>query len=111
MTNTNWNSVSTITLPEYNKACDVTINDELLSIDTSSMEDITITIDENTHWSDHITLEQTEFVDTMPSIDKIHNMVGYYPALEKAYENFKTIYKMVEQDYKGNHQENDELPF
>jgi hypothetical protein len=47
----------------------------------------------------------------MPSIDKIHNMVGYYPALEKAYENFKTIYKMVEQDYKGNHQENDETPF
>ena len=47
----------------------------------------------------------------MPSIDKVHNMCGYYPALEKAYENFKTIYKMVEQDYKGNHQENDETPF
>ena len=91
---------------------DITIS----SIDTSSID--TITIDttstitlEDTHWADNITWEQTEFVDTMPSIDKIHNMVGYYPALEKAYENFKTIYKMVEQDYKGNHQENDETPF
>lgn len=112
--------------------------DEYITIDTSVAEDITfdvsditlsgidtITIDtasaisdgnltveiDDTHWADTITWEQTEFVDKMPSLDKVHNMVGYYPALEKAYENFKTIYKMVEQDYKGNHQENDETPF
>jgi hypothetical protein len=112
--------------------------DEYITIDTSVAEDITfdvsditlsgldtITIDtastisggnltveiDDTHWTDTITWEQTEFVDKMPSLDKVHNMVGYYPALEKAYENFKTIYKMVEQDYKGNHQENDETPF
>jgi len=47
----------------------------------------------------------------MPDITKVHNMCGYYPALQKAYENFKSIYQMVEQDYIGNYQEDDELPF
>jgi len=110
MTNTNWNLEDTITI-------DTSI-DEDLTFDVSEIDVSSITTDsistitlEDTHWADNITWEQTEFVDTMPSIDKIHNMVGYYPALEKAYENFKTIYKMVEQDYKGNHQENDETPF
>lgn len=105
MTNMNWNLEDTITI-------DTSVDEDLTfdvsditisSVDTSTIKDI--------HWADNITWEQTEFVDKMPSIDKVHNMCGYYPALEKAYENFKTIYKMVEQDYKGNHQENDETPF
>ena len=29
-----------------------------------------------------------------------------YPALAKAYENFKTVYKLVEQDYKGKEEDN-----
>ena len=37
----------------------------------------------------------------------VKDMCQHYPALEKALENFKTVYKMVEQDYKGNHQDND----
>ena len=37
-------------------------------------------------------------------------MCKHYPALAKAYENFKTIYKMVEQDYKGNHEDNNDIP-
>ena len=118
MTNINWNSEDIITIDSFRDedltfdVSDITVS----SIDTSSITtrmhptQYTITLDD-THWADEITWEQTEFEDKMPSIDKVHNMCGYYPALEKAYENFKTIYKMVEQDYKGNHQENDETPF
>ena len=118
MTSTNWNLEDTITI-------DTSIDEDLTfdvsditisSIDTSSTN--TITIDttstialDDPHWADNITWEQTEFVDIMPSLDKVHNMCGHYPALQKAYENFQTIYKMVEQDYKGNHQEDDETPF
>ena len=122
MTNMNWNSEDTITIDtSVDEDLTFDVSDITISVDTSTMSSVdistissvdtsTITL-EDTHWADNITWEQTEFVDKMPSIDKVHNMCGYYPALEKAYENFKTIYKMVEQDYKGNHQENDETPF
>ena len=49
-----------------------------------------------------------DFKDTMPDLTRIKNMCNHYPALKKAYENFKTIYKMVEQDYKGNYEEKDD---
>ena len=55
--------------------------------------------------------ESIPFENTMPSIYTINDMVKHYPSLAKAYENFKTIYKMVEQDYKGNIQDKDEIPF
>lgn len=117
MTNMNWNLEDTITIDTSVDedltfdVSDITLSSiDTSSITTSTIDSETITL-EDTHWADNITWEQTEFVDKMPSIDKVHNMCGYYPALEKAYENFKTIYKMVEQDYKGNHQKNDETPF
>lgn len=50
-----------------------------------------------------------EFEDSMPSVAKIEDMCNDYPALEKAYENFKTIYKMVHQDWKG--RQDDQPPF
>ena len=89
------------------------------TVDTIDISDITystidstidtITIDTE-HWSDSITWEQTEFEDTMPSVAKVEDMCKDYPALDKAYENFKTIYAMVHQDWKGN-QDNEETPF
>ena len=52
------------------------------------------------------------FENALPNIDTVNSMCNYYPALAKAYENFKTIYKMVEQDYKGNYEDNgDNIPF
>ena len=45
--------------------------------------------------------DQTEFVDVMPSVSHIEEMCDEYPALAKVYEQFKLIYKMTEQDYKG----------
>lgn len=50
--------------------------------------------------------------DKLPDPSRVKKMCKHYPALEKAYENFKSIYKMVEQDYKGNYEdENDQLLF
>ena len=51
------------------------------------------------------------FENALPNIDTVNAMCSYYPALAKAYENFKTIYKMVEQDYKGNHEDKNDIPF
>jgi hypothetical protein len=56
----------------------------------------------------------TPFEDTMPDFYELKNMIEEYPALEKAYENFKTVYKMVEQDWQGKKKErgdNDFLSF
>ena len=54
------------------------------------------------------------FVDSMPSASRIDEMCDLYPALAKAYEQFKLIYKMTEQDYKGKLKErgiDDDIPF
>jgi len=54
------------------------------------------------------------FVDSMPSTSRIDEMCEQYPALAKAYEQFKLIYKMTEQDYKGKLKErgiDDDIPF
>jgi hypothetical protein len=67
-------------------------------IDLISMDDLSITLN-----------EPVEFEDTMPSVAKIEDMCNDYPALAKAYENFKTIYAMVHQDWKG--RQEDEPPF
>ena len=56
---------------------------------------------------DGITIVATDFVDTMPDLEKVQKMCMHYPSLAKAFENFKTIYKMVEQDYKGNFEDDD----
>jgi hypothetical protein len=40
------------------------------------------------------------WVDTLPDIHKLEQMCKDYPGLGKAYENFKTIYSMVEHHYK-----------
>jgi hypothetical protein len=43
---------------------------------------------------------QEEWVDAFPSFDKVKILRKQHPALEKAYENFKTIYKLVESENK-----------
>jgi len=105
-------TISTIADSDYT----FDIND--ITVDTIDISDITysttntgtITLDD-THWADSIVWEQTEFEDTMPSVAKVEDMCKDYPALDKAYENFKTIYKMVHQDWKGKNDKDGELPF
>lgn len=45
--------------------------------------------------------------DCLPSLLEVEKMCEQYPALEKAYENFKTVYALVEQDWKGNHDDDE----
>lgn len=85
--------------------------DSISTLDLSSSP--TFTFDTSSDYS--INLGPTNpLVDHMPHIDDIENMCKEYPALEKAFENFKTVYKMVEQDYKGKLKErglDDDIPF
>ena len=117
-------AVTTITLED-----DITINLDSISnntgtysITTTSDSDYTFDINnitsstvsaitlDDTHWADNITWEQVEFEDQMPTVAKVEDMCKDYPALEQAYEKFKTIYAMVHQDWKGK-QNDDAAPF
>jgi len=71
----------------------------------------TISLDSTIDGLTNITFNKVEFEDHMPSPEKLKKMCMHYPALEKAYENFKTIYKMVDQDFKGNHEDDEDIPF
>ena len=43
--------------------------------------------------------------------DRVVKMCEHYPALKKVWENFYSIYKMVDQDYKGNIEEDEGISF
>jgi hypothetical protein len=43
----------------------------------------------------------TPFEAAFPLFDQVQEMCKEYPGLERAYENFKTAYALVEQDWKG----------
>jgi hypothetical protein len=100
-------------------------NNITVTIDTPAQEDLyidtsptasTITLNDTSidltddSWG-NLSITMVEFGNCMPDIYKIKNMCGHYPALEKAYENFVSIYKMVHQDYVGNYEKDDEVPF
>ena len=59
-------------------------------------------------------MDQKAFEDTMPSLDRVNNMCEEYPALQKVWRNFKSLYDMTLQDYKGKQKAgelDDEIPF
>lgn len=86
-----------------------TIDISSLTVDTIDIDSITLT---NDIWDGNITINNpVEFEDTMPDVAKVEDMCNDYPALRKAYENFKTIYKMVHQDWQGRQDAEDQFPF
>ena len=94
----------------------ITINMNDYMSDTIDISSITTTTidtayDVNLDWATNITFDRVMFEDEMPDPQEIKRMCEEYPALEKVYENFKTIYKMVEQDWKGKQDDDEELPF
>jgi len=97
-------------VPEYSDTVTVSVGDitvntiDISSITSSTVSTITL---DDTHWSDGITWKQIEFEDSMPTVAKVEDMCNDYPALAKAYENFKTFYKLVEQDWIGRQKEDD----
>jgi hypothetical protein len=48
----------------------------------------------------HQWLTFEEFENIMPDFGKVQDMCKEYPALAKAYENFKMVYNLVKDDYK-----------
>jgi len=48
-----------------------------------------------------LTFERTVWQDSLPEMSDVETMCEHYPGFKKAFENFKTAYKLVEQDYKG----------
>ena len=100
-------SLSDLDLEDINDPMSITYNSGVFS-------DSNYVTDSGSEYTFNVNVsgEEKVFENTMPSVTKINNMCKHYPALAKAYENFKTIYKMVEQDYKGNHEEEDnDVPF
>tara|TARA_B100000900_G_scaffold415754_1_gene447033 strand:+ start:4718 stop:5047 length:330 start_codon:yes stop_codon:yes gene_type:complete len=74
----------------------------------------TCTVDLDTLQNEPYVFEDVVFADTLPDIHRVHEMCKLYPALNKAYEQFKLIYKMTEQDYNGKLKEegfDDDVPF
>ena len=107
---------------DFNVAGDYVINTEVATAGTSSVpasswSTDTLTIGSNpsstfTISSDASTLkfdnditftthEPVDFVDQLPTINKINAMCREYPGLNKAFNNFKLTYKMVHQDWMG----------
>ena len=95
-------TIDTTTMNDYI----VNINDYV--VDTIDISSISIN-DINADWQhiSNITFDRVMFEDDMPDPQEIKRMCEEYPALEKVYENFKTVYKMVEQDWRGK-QDSDE---
>ena len=100
-------------------------NDSVTDIVSENSNDGTYTINIGDLTSDTIDLSgivTNEYNDYSwayenTKLDKIEveRMCEHYPALEKAWRNFKSVYDMVEQDWKGKKKagevDDDDLPF
>jgi hypothetical protein len=64
------------------------------TIDYNNLGNITITGSAEPQW--WVTTHNTHI-----EISKIENMCKEYPALAKVYENFKTVYDLVKQDWES----------
>jgi hypothetical protein len=79
--------------------------------DTITISDGTYTLDTHAIDWNNITITPTMWEDCMPDPQKLKKMCEQYPALAKVYENFRTVYSMVEQDWKGNYEDDNDIPF
>ena len=82
-------------------------NNITTSIDTTNISDYTVSSDDQISFNwNNISIVPTLWTETLPDVDTVNAMCNEYPALAKAYENFQTVYKLVEQDYKGKKEDN-----
>ena len=93
----------------------ISIDISYYTVSTIDISDISTTTISDPTWDTltGITFDRVMFEDDMPDPQTLKRMSEEYPALEKAYENFKTIYKLVEQDWKGKSKSetDDDFPF
>jgi hypothetical protein len=92
--------------------------DSVTDVVYSGSNDGTFTIDINDLTSDTIDIGDWKLSGDFGAISinphEVEKMCKEYPALEKVWRNFKTVYDMVQQDYKGKKQAgeiDDDLPF
>ena len=93
------NNDYTITIGDSTfSASEATLGANTITIDTS------YTTDTGSEFTYNVpdTFVLQDFVHSMPELSRVKLMCEQYPALNKVYEQFKLIYKMVDQDYKGN---------
>ena len=104
-------STVTITIPKEPSIGDVWLDSSSMDINVFSGNHdwISITGDGGSIDLNNIISEPVEFEDQMPSVAKVEDMCREYPALEKAYETFKTVYKLVHQDWQGKQDDQDSL--
>jgi hypothetical protein len=112
MTQSKANNTITIDLSDYSLDSDSSFitsssMDSSYSITTSSIDTVDISeigyaLDNQISFDwDNINITPTLWTETLPDVYTVNEMCKEYPALAKAYENFQTVYKLVEQDYKG----------
>ena len=104
----------------YSTASDFTITTATTSSPTYTVS-LDSSWDANEYTTDTIDISSLtgdyynqNFIDKMPDVHRVDEMCKEYPALAKAYETFKSVYKMCEQDYKGKLKErglDDDIPF
>ena len=82
----------------------LTIGNNPSSTFTISTDANTLKFDNDIHLTTH---EPVDFVDQLPTLNKIQAMCKEYPGLSKAFDNFKITYKMVHQDWMGKKKVND----
>ena len=91
-----WSSIGEVSLDTIT----TTINS--ISTDTIDISTYTTSSDDQISFDwDNIEISPTLWTEVLPNVNTVNDMCKEYPALAKAYENFKTVYKLVEQDYKG----------
>ena len=100
-----------IIVSEFNYATDITTHNDIGTVWLNTADN-NVYINDGISWNTVDILHTTqEWIDAFPDFYKIEEMCKEYPALEKAYENFRTIYKMVEQDWEGKQKERNSPPF
>jgi hypothetical protein len=105
---------------------DITINLDSISSNTGTynildgglnLSDITISATDfpaSTITIDNTSYSYANILDNMIDPDEVDRMCKEYPALSKVWRNFKSVYDMTLQDYKGKKNEgeiDDPIPF
>ena len=97
----NMNETFSITLDDTSVSTDFIVDINDYTTDTINLDNITDLNASTISW---------DFGNKIDP-DRVERMCEKYPALDKAWKNFYSIYKMVDQDYKGKYEDNDDIPF
>ena len=84
----------------------MTNNDYTITISDStyntSFIDTSYTTDTGSEHTFNVSNTNSQYTNSLIDPTRVEKMCKEYPALRKAWDNFYSIYKMVDQDYKGN---------